>query len=360
MKLTSSDPRHDEIRTEISFFLVYFLLFPIVSSLEYNFNERGSATLFLADIPDRLVYGTLNMLPYWLYYHVLIRKVLFKNRLLAFAALIILFLVALNFYYVFNYWLIAHLPFLPHAMVASAARWFEADVLLHFSIVYIFRDLLVITALAYYLRAGRLAGQVEALRSRQLEVELNSLKVQLQPHFFFNTLNNIYSLALQRSEQTAPLIAGHTEIMRYVLYDAALPTVKLLKEVAFLKSFTDVEAIRFSEHISITFEMQGISDTPVIEPLLLLPFVENAFKHGVRDEIGQGYVHIVICCFENELVVEVKNSKPSAGAVTDGTGLGLDNAIKRLAILYPGTHQIHVTDEADRYEVQLNLKLRSE
>lgn len=360
MKSYKSNLQHHEVRTEIAFFLTYFILFPIISSLEYNFRERGSAALFMGEIPDRLVYGALNMVPYWLYYKLLIRKYLFRKRPLAFIALLALFLVALNFYYVGNYWLISHMQFLPAAMVTRAATWFEADTLLHFSIIYIFRDLLVITALAYYLRAGRLARQLEALRSQQLEVELSALKVQLQPHFFFNTLNNIYSLALQGSEKTAALLAGHTEIMRYVLYDSALARVKLSKEIAFLRSFTDVEAVRFSEYISITFETQGITDIPNIEPLLLLPFVENAFKHGIRDEIATGYVQIIICCFENELVMEVKNSKPSIGKVSSGTGVGLANALKRLALLYPDTHRMQVTEDTDRYEVQLNLTLRSE
>jgi sensor histidine kinase YesM len=231
--------------------LIYFILFPIISSFEYNFNERGSATLFIKDIPERVVYGSFNIISYGLYYELLIKRLLFCERLLAFALSLVIFLIVLNFSYLLNYWLVSQMSFLPAAMVTNAATWLKADVLLHFSVVFIFIDFVVITALAYYLRAGRLTRQVNELRSQQLEEELNSLKFQLQPHFFFNTLNNIYSLALQGSAKTAPLIAGHADIMRYILYDSTLPTVKLTKEIAFVRSITEVESIRLSQHISI-------------------------------------------------------------------------------------------------------------
>lgn len=352
--------RHEEKKAEIAFFWIYFILFPVISSFEYNFNERGSATSFIQDIPERVVYGSFNIISYGLYYELLIKRLLFRERLLAFALSLVVFLIVLNFSYKLNYWLVSQMSFLPAAMIAKAATWLKADVVLHFSVVYIFRDLLVITALAYYLRTGRLIREVNELRSQRLEVELNSLKFQLQPHFFFNTLNNIYSLALQGSAKTAPLIAGHADIMRYILYDSPLPTVKLTKEIAFLRSITEVESIRLSEHISIKFETQGITDALVIEPLLLLPFVENAFKHGVRDEIAGGYVSILICCFDHDLVMEVKNSRTMDTSATTEVGLGLANVVKRLSLLYPGAHRVEVTAASDCYEVLLNLKLKSE
>lgn len=360
MIIDRSTKRHEEKKAEIAFFLIYFILFPVISSFEYNFNERGSATSFIQDIPERVVYGSFNIISYGLYYELLIKRLLFRERLLAFALLLVVFLIVLNFSHLLNYWLVSQMSFLPADMVRNAATWLKADVMLHFSVVYIFRDLLVITALAYYLRAGRLTHQVNELRSQQLEVELNSLKFQLQPHFFFNTLNNIYSLALQGSAKTAPLIAGHADIMRYILYDSALPRVKLTKEIAFLRSITEVESIRFSRHNSIKFETQGITEAQVIEPLLLLPFVENAFKHGVRDEIAGGYVSILICCFDHDLVMEVKNSRAIDTSAATEVGLGLANVVKRLSLLYPGAHLVEVTEARDCYEVQLNLKLKSE
>lgn len=344
---------------EVIFFLAYFILFPIVSSFEYNFFERNSAVLFLKEIPERLVYGTLNMLPFWIYYKVLVQPYLFNRRFSAFFLLLIVFLFLFNLYTVLGYWLISHFRFLPEKMISNAAKWYKASTLVHFSVVYIFRDMLVITSLAYYLRYTLLTRQLEELHRQQLETELNSLKVQLQPHFFFNTLNNIYSLALQRSDKTADLVAKHTEMMRYILYDSTSTQVELQKEIDFISNYIAVESVRFSENMEFKFETQGITNVARIEPLLLLPFIENTFKHGARQEIGSGYIHVIICLLENELIMEAKNSKPAVQADTDGRGIGLVNASKRLALLYPQSHQINITQDHSHYEVRLSIILRS-
>ncbi len=107
-------------------------------------------------------------------------------------------------------------------------------------------------------------------------------------------------------------------------------------------------------------EVKGITEALVIEPLLLLPFVENAFKHGVRDEIAGGYVSILICCFDYDLVMEVKNSRAVDTSTPTEVGVGLANVVKRLSLLYPGAHRVEVTAARDCYEVQLNLKLKAE
>jgi sensor histidine kinase YesM len=344
---------------EVIFFLAYFILFPIGSSFEYNFFEGNSAVMFLREIPERLVYGTLNMLPFWIYYKVLVQQCLFNRRFLAFFLLLIVFLFLLNLYTVFGYWLIPHFRFLPEKMISNAAKWYKANTLVHFSVVYIFRDMLVITSLAYYLRSTRLTRQLEELQRQQLETELKFLKVQLQPHFFFNTLNNIYALALQRSDKTADLVAKHTEMMRYILYDSTSAQLGLVQEIDFISNYITVESVRFSENMDIQFETQGIHSAFNIEPLLLLPFIENTFKHGARQEIGSGYIHVIICLLENELIMEAKNSKPAVQADADGRGIGLVNASKRLALLYPQSHQINITQDHSHYEVRLSILLRS-
>ncbi len=348
-----------EIRSvEVAFFLVYFILFPVLSSFEYNFNERNSTVLFFREIPERMLYGALNILPFWLYYKWLVERCLFSGKLAYFFSLLIGFLFLLNYYYVLNYRLISHLHFLPESITSRAERWYKADTVIHFSVVYILRELLVITALAYYIRAARLSRQVETLRRQQLEMELDSLKAQLHPHFFFNTLNNIYGLALRGSPKTADLVARHTGIMRYILYDSARHYVGLQQEVDFIQNYVSVESVRFSENISILFDTQEITNKVCIEPLLLLPFIENAFKHGVRNEIGAGYVQIIICLLGNQLVMEVKNSKPAVQSADAESGIGQANALKRLELLYPQAHSVEITEDPERYEVHLTLNLK--
>jgi LytS/YehU family sensor histidine kinase len=200
--------------------------------------------------------------------------------------------------------------------------------------------------------------EMNVLKEQQLKAELMYLRVQLEPHFFFNTLNNIYAHTLQRSEQAAPLVAKYAEMMRYILYESSNRKVALQKEVAFLANYTEVEKARFGSDINISFDTQGIQPAAEIEPLLLLPFVENAFKHGLREHTEGGYVKIVMCQAAGELLLQVANSKPPPGSDTRGdSGIGLDNVTKRLDILYPEKYSIDITDDETQYLVCVTLQL---
>ncbi len=344
-------------RTEIVFFVTIFLLFPIAVDFEYNIYEKTGSGPAVALVIERLVYGLLGMIPYLVYYKIIV-PFLFQKRYLVYAVLVVLFMVFLHFSMRLDHWLVSKMTFLPSQTVLSATKWFGfRHVLFQFSIIFVFRELLMITALAYYVRSAAQEKQMQLLRQQQLETELNYLKIQLQPHFFFNTLNNIYALALEKSDQTAPLIAKHSEMMRYILYDAADQKVRLSQEIVFLRNYVDVESMRHAKSVDIRFDVQGVGDSVIIEPFLLLPFIENAFKHGLREETGAGFVHIIICLIEKELTMEVRNSKTAAGAnVTGVKGIGLRNAADRLALLYP-MHSLAVNETDSVYEIILTLTL---
>ncbi len=346
-------------RTEVFFFLVMFFVFPIVTDFEFNFYEKGGSTPSLELLTERLVYGIIGMIPYLIYYKIVI-PYLFAKRYLLFTLLVLLFLVALTIYTKYEHWLVGRMTFLPAETVKSARKWYDYEPLLfRFSVIFVFRELLMLTALAYFIRSSSQEKQMQIMRRQQLETELEFLKIQLQPHFFFNTLNNIYSLALQRSEQTAPLIAKHAEMMRYILYYSKNQIVKLSQEIDFLKNYAEVETLRYPETTDIRFDVQGIDDAICIEPFLLLPFIENAFKHGIREETGAGFVHIIICVTCNELTMEVRNSKSAISQNgKPAKGIGLENALNRLNLLYPD-HQLVVNESAKVHEVSLNLTLSS-
>ncbi|MBE9463612.1 sensor histidine kinase [Dyadobacter subterraneus] len=344
-------------RTEIFFFLIIFFVFPILTDFEINFYEKTDSTpadLFV----ERLAYGTLRMFPYFIYYKIIITY-LFEKRYFLFTILVGAFLIFLTVYIKLEHGLISQLTFLPDQTVRSAEKWFHyKPKLFPFSIVFVFREMLMFTALAYFIRSTQQELQMQTMRQKQVETELNYLKIQLQPHFFFNTLNNIYSLAMQRSEKTAPLIAKHAEMMRYILYHSKQQTVRMSHEIAFLRNYVEVETLRYPTGMDIRFEAQVVNDGVTIEPLLLLPFIENAFKHGIREETGKGFVHIIICLTEEELILEVRNSKPvnPYHPKKVGKGIGLENAVNRLNMLY-AKHQLAVTDCDDTYEVNLTLPL---
>ncbi len=342
-------------RLEVFFFLTYYVGFSILSSMEFSLLERKDVTLSFKDLPSQIFDGLKAILPAIFFYKIIIQKFLFNKRYVWFFLGLVLYLVFLNFYKLYGYLLVSKMSFFPDVMRENAARWYSNNAVLRFSIIYMFREFLVLTSLAYFIRSARQEKKIIEMNAQQTAAELNYLKTQIQPHFFFNTLNNIYSLTLQKSEKAPPLVAKHADIMRYILNSNNVSFVNLEKEIEFLENYIQVESIRYSEKIDIQLEVQVMSNKYKIAPLLLLPFVENAFKHGIGEEMEEGFVLVVISLMDNELSIEVKNSKCET-KLTDG-GFGLANARKRLELLYAGNYTLDITDEEFVYTVYLALKL---
>lgn len=350
-----NDFRDKYIRIEITFFVIYYLLFPVLTVIEMHLFEPYPSKF---NIGENLLYGIIGMIPPWICYKLVIQGYLFNKQYLKFTFTFMVYLALSKYYDISVYWLISKISFFPPNVIERSIRGYNINIkynLGHFISVYMLRELIVLSALAYFIRSARLDEQISQLKAQQLQSELNYLKVQLQPHFFFNTLNNIYSLTLQRSEKAAPLVAKHSDMMRYILYESSQNIVNLTNEINFLKNYTEVEALRHSDKIDISFETQGLNEHVLIEPLLLLPFVENTFKHGIREEISEGHVHIIISLVENELFMEINNSKPPSTVKLETGGIGLQNVIRRLDILYPDRYTLDVKNNEDCYELRLSL-----
>ncbi len=341
-------------KIEIVFFLVYFYGISLLSNFEYNFWENNYTGISVQEFESALVYGTCNVIAFLLFYRAL-QYSLKKDKLLAFLAVIILFLVFHFFYKKATYLLISHLDFLSDKIRSDALKWYHLK-RLGFTLSYMIGQLCGVSFLAYFIHSARQNEQLKTLKEQQLISELTYLKAQLQPHFFFNTLNNIYSLALKQDKGTAPLVAKLAEMMRYILYKADEKWVSLKDETDFITNYVEVERIRYRSAITISFDMQGIDDESKISPLLLLPFIENAFKHGVQEEEKEGFVNIVICKTKDELTLEVQNSIAKANDHTGG--IGLVNVKKRLALLYPENHQLEIQHDGKIYQVSLSLEMK--
>lgn len=342
---------------EILFFVCYYLLFRILTTVEYNFYETAYSPL---NVQQEIIYGIKAMIPAWICYKILIQHYLFKKKYLRFIFFYIVYLILLKFYDICAFWVIANLNFISVSIRDQAMRYYQTNIstnLYHFASVYMLRELILLSAVAYFIRSSKLDKQISMIQKEKLQSELKYLKVQLQPHFFFNTLNNIYALTLVKSEKAAPLVAKHSEMMRYILYEASSQTVSLEKELLFLKNYVEVERIRYPEETAIVFETQGISTSAKIEPLLLLPLIENTFKHGLREKTNNGYIYIIVSLVERELSVEITNSK--AEELSDHEkGIGLANMEDRLKILYPSNYKIEINDGATEYEVRLTLTIK--
>lgn len=261
---------------EITFFVVQLWLFPMLTDIEYNLYEKHHAGLFVNTIGFRMLYGAFFLPPFWIFYRLVVWRYLLQRQWLRFTGAVILFLVAFNFYLTGVYYFIGHAGFFPEHIAADARGVYNQP--MHFSVIYMSSQCLCITALAYFVRSARQDRELRQLQEQRYRAELKYLKTQIHPHFFFNTLNNIYALALKQSADTAPLIARLSAMMRYILYETEQPKVTLKNEIGFLTDYVEVERWRRSDQITITFEVQGVDERHLIEPLLLLPFVENAFK----------------------------------------------------------------------------------
>lgn len=198
------------------------------------------------------------------------------------------------------------------------------------------------------------------LETEKLKLELTHLRSQVQPHFFFNTLNNMYSLSVQGSPKTSAMIADLSGIMRYVLYETEHEKVMLQKEVNFIRSYIELESIRYDDPDIIDFAVQGDINGIQIEPMLFLPLVENAFKHSLHRDIAGKWVKVFLSVDEEELVFQTSNLK-KPGVIpqeNNNSGIGLKNVRKRLELLYPGRHQLAIHDEDESFTVTLTISLK--
>jgi len=188
----------------------------------------------------------------------------------------------------------------------------------------------------------------------KLHAELAYLKAQINPHFLFNTLNSIYAMALGRSEQTAGAIVQLSSMMRYVLVEAGKEKVPLESELAYLRDYIQLQQTRFEGSLEVAFEIKGWPEGRQIYPLLLIPFVENAFKYGVNPE-SPSAIGIGIEIGDHGLQLRVTNNKVAVVPNDSPGGLGISNTRRRLQLLYPGRHSLLIEDEPQTFTVLLNL-----
>lgn len=193
--------------------------------------------------------------------------------------------------------------------------------------------------------------------SQKLSTELSFLKSQINPHFFFNTLNNIYSLAIVRSEKTAPAVMKLSSIMRYLLTETTQDLVPLQNEVDFIHNYIELQQVRLTEKTKVIFKSEGEIENKIVAPLIFIPFVENAFKYGISTK-HESTIEIQLKVFENKLVLTVKNYiVPSESNMLENTGIGINNVKRRLELMYPEKHTLSYHASDNYYYVHLALQL---
>lgn len=207
-------------------------------------------------------------------------------------------------------------------------------------------------------------NRYEEIFTQKTIAETNFLKTQINPHFLFNTLNNIYALSLQQSERATLITRQLRELCAYMLEECNKDMVSLEGEINFLKSYISLEKLRNrDENVDIDLDIDVAGKGKEIAPLLLLNFVENAFKHGVKAGVDKATVFIRLYLLDNVLSFEMRNSKPimkdkpSNKSIRHSGGIGLQNVKRRLTLLYPQKHKLRISESELEYSVYLNITL---
>ena len=217
----------------------------------------------------------------------------------------------------------------------------------------------IATTYGFLLEYLRTESHIEDLKNEQMKSELSFLRSQISPHFIFNILNSIVYLIRTKSDRKAEEVTIRlSSLMRYMLYDSDQKMILLAKEFEYLKNYIDLQKMRFEGDVKITIKEEGDMASFKIEPMLLIPFVENAVKHGVT-YVDNPFIDVFFIINEGVLTFRVLNKKGnlSQEIKDESSGIGMKNVIRRLELLYPNKHIIQIKDELDSFEVYLSIEL---
>ena len=214
------------------------------------------------------------------------------------------------------------------------------------------------TGLKFFKDSMQQRRRLQEQEKQQIALELSFLKAQVHPHFFFNTLNNLYSLTLQKSDLAPEVVLKLSSLMSYMLYESSAPYVPLDKEIANLENYIALEQLRFGSRLALTFKKEGLPpDSVRIPPLILLTFVENSFKHGIGQTIGEGRIAMSLSIQSHDLTFVIENSVPHSSPPGPANGLGLRNVTRRLDLLYGTNYHLDKVETASHFHVTLKIPL---
>uniref|UniRef100_UPI0032179FF4 sensor histidine kinase n=1 Tax=uncultured Draconibacterium sp. TaxID=1573823 RepID=UPI0032179FF4 len=204
--------------------------------------------------------------------------------------------------------------------------------------------------------------QKKKLAKEKLEAELSFLKSQVHPHFLFNTLNNLYALTLIKSEKTSDVVLKLSGLLDYMIYKSNDKFVALSKELEILDSYVELEKLRYNNRLDLEYKVIGESDSHVIAPLIMLPFIENSFKHGASNDRINPKIRITVGIYDDNLKLNVINSTlgDKKKDITLSEGIGLKNVKRRLELIYPEAHRLNIKQSKKEFEINLAVDWRDE
>lgn len=202
-------------------------------------------------------------------------------------------------------------------------------------------------------------ARIQILEKEKIEAELRFLKTQLHPHFLFNTLNNLYSLTLEKSDRASEVVLKLSELLDYVLYECNADFVPLEKEVKQLENYIELEKLRYGPRLDVSFSKPGDLTDYTIPPMVLMTLLENSFKHGTSKAIQKSWIKMALKTSDDWLLFEIGNSreKTREGKPEQSGGIGLENLRNRLNLLYGEDYHIHIQEKPNYYQTSLKMKV---
>lgn len=264
--------------------------------------------------------------------------------------LLIAVFTTLNYYF-FQDWS-KHL--LPDYFFISYFNWWQVSA---FFLFYVMITSLLKFSKSWF-EVNTLQKQLLETEKEKVQMELRALQAQVNPHFFFNTLNGIYSMSLHQDQRLPDTVLRLSQLMRYFLYEAGGQSVLLEKEWQALLDYISLQQLRAGQSLQVTAEVKGQIDRQELAPLLLIAFLENAFKHGGRNK-EDNYIHVYLDATAGQLHYRILNTIGIDNEVEKKQpgGLGMENVKRRLQLLYPGKHQLQITDNGQEFIADLRIQL---
>lgn len=348
-KLLFGTPR---IIWHLLFWVIFISFFSVVyGSFEedYGFQFRLLLTDAIIQIPA--VYICL---------YLLMPKLLFKEKYGAFFSSVLLLILIFSFLSWLDYIYIQQGIFWPENPRMAILNW--GKILKSTTKIYpVITLAIVIKWFKYWYKEQKKSQQ---LQKEKLEAELKFLKAQVHPHFLFNTLNNLYALTLKQSKEAPEVVLKLSDLLDYMLYECNADVVPIKKEIKLVEDYIALEKIRYGKRLQVKFDIIDIREHLAIAPMLILPFVENCFKHGVSEALDDSWVSIHLSMKNEIITLKVENSKSINDNQADRfeykQGIGLKNVKRRLELIYPELFDLNILDSEESFLVVLKLNLQGQ
>ena len=338
-----------EFRIPLRFHFLFWIVYFILNVLRFGSINND----YWYSLKSNLVEFPLNILITYFTIYFLIPKYILKKKYLLF---VLTFVGSLVLYYLVR----TSLSYL----LVTRDIWPEAQGNQQpFTLIHVVEMMIGTLYVVAFVSAIKLAydwiiekRRNDELQRIQLQTELDFLKTQIQPHFFFNTLNNLYALVIKQSPQAPDVVMKLSEIMQYVLYEVKEPRISLMKSINYLYSYLELEKLRYGDRVQSEIRIDGDIDDVMVPPLIFLPFIENCFKHGVKKE-GDIKVDIDFAVGDKFLYFSVENTLGDDKEYMSKHGIGIENVKRRLELLYGRKYQLETIRSEQTFKVLLTIPL---